>query len=156
MKVLEKIINRETIADSFAMITWSIAVEAPRELLLMSVGQTFWSRLAGIPIDLVIGRPYGIYNTWIRKKFNSEEVEGLFTKSRLKRTLADTFAFTTAMAPVYTASLHYIVHADLKTTVAAVTSGALYSLWQGAPYGVYNGIIRKGANRIINFIKKKF
>ena len=143
---LEKLGNidwRIASADTFSMITFSFLVEAPRELAIgMTPEETLYTRLLGIPIDLFIGRPYGVYLDWIRKKFDAEKVEGIFTKKRFKRTIADTFAFTTAMAPVYSCAL-YLSDVDLKTGAAAVVSGAAYSLFQGAPYGAYNTFVRK-------------
>ena len=137
---------KKTAADTFSMISFSFIVEFPRELAVgMTLEQTLYLRLLGIPIDLVIGRPYGIYLDWMRKKLDSENVSGIFNKQRLKRTLVDTFAFSTAMAPVY-AGVLYLVGVDLKTGVAAVASGALYSTVQGAPYGIYSDFIRKRFN----------
>jgi hypothetical protein len=141
---LEKAVKlRKTFADTISMISFSFAVETPRELLMgMRLEQTLYSRLAGIPVDLVIGRPYGIYLDWLRKKFNSEKVEGIITKSRLKRTLVDSSAFLTFMAPIYTGIL-YSIGVDWQTIVPAVASAAVYSTIQGAPYGVYRDFIRK-------------
>jgi len=140
----EKMSSRKTLADTFSLITWSFIVETPRELFIgMTIAQTFYSRLAGIPVDLVIGRPYGIYLDWIRGKFNAEEPRGIFTKSRLKRIFADTFALTSFMMPVYTIILHYLIGINWETTFLAVISAIPYSLWQGAPYGIYNSWIRK-------------
>ncbi len=134
---------RTASADTFSMITFSFIVEAPRELAIgLSLEETFYTRALGVPIDLFIGRPYGIYLDWLRKKANVEKVNGLINIKRLKRILVDTFAFTTAMAPVYSAAL-YLSGVDFKTGVAAVASGAAYSLFQGAPYGLYNTFIRE-------------
>jgi len=44
------------------------------------------------------------------------------------------------------AGVLYLVGVDLKTGVAAVASGALYSTVQGAPYGIYSDFIRKRFN----------
>ncbi|MBI4116573.1 L-alanine exporter AlaE [Candidatus Pacearchaeota archaeon] len=137
---------RRAVADTFSMISFSFIVEAPRELAIgMTPGQTLYTRLIGIPVDLTIGRPYGIYLDWMRKKFGSEKVSGILNKQRLKRTLVDTLAFSTAMAPIYAGAL-YIAGVDLKTGIAAVASGALYSTAQGAPYGIYSDFVRKMFN----------
>lgn len=149
-KILQKLRNgnwRKICADTFSMITFSFIVESPRELAIgMTLEQTIYTRGLGIPIDLVIGRPYGIYLDWIRKKFGAEKVRGVFNKGRLKRTFADTLAFSTAMAPVYAGAL-YVAGVDFKTGIAAIASGTLYSTIQGAPYGVYNDFVREYLTR---------
>jgi len=69
---------KKTAADTFSMISFSFIVEFPRELAVgMTLEQTLYLRLLGIPIDLVIGRPYGIYLDWMRKKLDSENVSGI-------------------------------------------------------------------------------
>jgi hypothetical protein len=139
----KKVKLRKTIADTMSMISFSFVVEAPRELLIgMSLEQTLYSRLSGIPIDLCIGRPYGIYLDWLRKKFNVEEVKGIVNKKRLKRTVVDSFAFLTFMAPIY-AGMLYVIGVNENTIATAVASGAVYSTIQGAPYGIYRDFIRK-------------
>lgn len=141
---LEKRVNwRKTAADTFSLISFSFMVEVPRELAIgMTPEQTLYTRFFGIPIDFVIGGPYGIYLDWMRKKFGSEDVNGILTKKRLKRTVVDTVAFSTAMAPVYAGAL-YAVGVDWKTIGVAVASGAVYSTVQGAPFGIYTDFVRR-------------
>lgn len=142
---------RKTIADTTSLISFSFIVEAPREILIgMTLSQTFHSRLLGMPVDLLIGRPYGVYLDYVRKLAGVSEVKGILNLRRLKRILADTFAFTTVMAPVYALVL-LIVGVNFKTGIIAVASAAVYSLFQGAPYGIYSDFIRK----IVNKLSKK-
>ncbi len=67
---LEKKLDwRKTAADTFSMISFSFIVEAQRELMMgMTLEQTLYSRLLGVPIDFFIGGPYGIYANFIRKR----------------------------------------------------------------------------------------
>lgn len=130
-------------ADGFSLATWSFLVESPRELLAgLTITETIYSRLAGIPIDLIVGSVYGKYMNYLRKKFDAENVYGFLNKGRLKRTAADTVAFTTFMMPIYAAVL-YFIGVDFFSGLVAVLSAIPYSIWQGGPQGIYSDFIRK-------------
>ena len=75
-------IKRETIADTFALISFGLVVGMSVELFVagLSIEQSLHSRLLSIPVNLLIARPYGIYRDWImaqvRKIVSGSIVDG--------------------------------------------------------------------------------
>lgn len=124
-------------ADTFAMVSFSFAVEGARELIIgMTPEQTLYSRLTGIPIDLVIGRPYGKYLDWLRAKFKVNE-----KSSFIKKAAVDIGAFVSTMMPIYIGVLA-LLRVKPETIAASCISAALFQSLYGRPYGVYVDFLR--------------
>lgn len=139
----KKINLRKWLSDSLSMITFSVIVEAPRELAIgMTLEQTINSRLCGIPLDLVIGPIYGKYLDKARDYFNVQKVDGWLNLKRAKRIGVDALAFTSFMAPLY-AGILYALDVEPENILAACGSAAAMSTLTGGPYGIYQDFIRK-------------
>jgi len=134
----KKFFTKKFCADTLAMVSFSFIVEGTRELIVgMTPEQTLYSRLAGIPIDLVIGRPYGKYLDWLRAKFKVDKKSSFITKAAV-----DIGAFVSAMMPIYIGVL-YLLGVEPETIAASCTSAALLQSIYGRPYGVYVDFLRK-------------
>ncbi|MEK6827510.1 MAG: L-alanine exporter AlaE [Nanoarchaeota archaeon] len=137
-KKLKKFSLRKFGTDTFAMVSFSFVVEGTRELIVgMSPEQTLYSRLAGVPIDLVIGRPYGKYLDYLQSKFKITEKSPF-----IKKTAVDIGAFVSAMMPIY-AGILYSIGVDKETIAVSCASAALLQTAYGRPYGLYVDFLRK-------------
>ena len=58
-------IKRETLADTFALISFGLVIGMLVEILVagLTIEQSLQSRLMSIPVNMLIARPYGIYRT---------------------------------------------------------------------------------------------
>ncbi len=144
--------NRKFWADTFAMITFSIVSGAAVELLIvrLSLWQTVQIRLTGIPIDLIIGRPYG----WLRDRAFQffKATQG----GRLRRIGVDTLVFTGTQIPIYAIVLFAFDATPLQTLLA---SGGVIAVMiiSGRPNGMYLefcrrlfGVQTKPIERLVN------
>ena len=60
-------IKRETLADTFALITFGLVVGMAVEILVagLTIDQSLQSRLLSVPVNMIIARPYGVYRDWM-------------------------------------------------------------------------------------------
>ncbi len=113
---LEKVLGNKTIdkvtsnglykcaVDGVAMNTFSL-VYALNEMFIggMTFGQAMATRGAAAIGNTPTGRPYGIYNDWMRKKFLVKEDKTW--KNKTKKYAADVTAFVSGQTPLY--ALYY-------------------------------------------------
>lgn len=129
---------RRYLADTFAMVVFSVAVGAFVELVItgLTLEQTIRVRAAAIPISLLIGRPYGIYRDWVFRRWGGAD------RSRLQKTLLDTLANLTFQIPLYALILAWNGAALLQILTAAGSVLVIAGL-SGRPYGVFLGRCRR-------------
>ncbi len=135
-------IKRETLADTFALISFGLVVGLLVEILVagLTIEQSLQSRLMSIPVNMLVARPYGIYRDWIMSYSHS------FKSRKVGDTVLDIVAFVSFQIPVYVvlvaatgATMEQIITACLGQT------GAL--MLMARPYGVYMQICR---NRFVS------
>ncbi|MET4758453.1 L-alanine exporter AlaE [Endozoicomonas sp. NE40] len=123
-------IKRETIADTFALISFGLVVGMSVELFVagLSLEQSLHSRLLSIPVNLLIARPYGMYRDWIMARGRK------VTSSSLMDSIMDIVAFLSFQMPVYAvlvgtsgASLDQVITACMGQLGALILMGP--SLW---------------------------
>ena len=130
-------IKRETIADTFALISFGLVVGMSVELFVagLSIEQSLHSRLLSIPVNLLIARPYGLYRDWAmaqsRKMFNSSLMDSVM----------DIVAFLTFQMPVY-AMLVGTSGASLDQVITACMGQLGALILMGRPYGIYMQMCR--------------
>ncbi|AMO57271.1 hypothetical protein GZ77_16265 [Endozoicomonas montiporae] len=130
-------IKRETIADTFALITFGIVVGMSVELFVagLSIEQSLHSRLLSIPVNLLIARPYGIYRDWImaqaRRVVSGSVVDAVM----------DIVAFLTFQLPVY-AVLVGTSGASVDQVITACMGQLGALILMGRPYGIYMQMCR--------------
>lgn len=125
---------RRYLADTFAMVFFSIAIGAFVELVItgLTIEQTIKIRATAIPVSLLIGRPYGIYRDWVFRRLGSAE------KTLLQKTLLDTLINLTFQIPLYVLILT-LNGATLLQILTAVSSILVIVGLSGRPYGIFLG-----------------
>ena len=125
-------IKRETIADTFALITFGLVVGMSVELFVagLSIEQSLHSRLLSIPVNLMIARPYGLFRDWIMMVGHSER--GGF----LRHAVLDIVSFITFQMPIY-GLLVATSGASLEQVIAACVGQLGALILMARPYGMY-------------------
>lgn len=129
---------RRYLADTFAMVVFSIAIGAFVELVItgLTIEQTIKIRAAAIPVSLLVGRPYGAYRDWVFRRLGSAET------TTLQKILLDTFINLTFQIPLY-ALILALNGATLLQILTAVSSILVIVGLSGRPYGIFlNGCRR--------------
>lgn len=123
---------RRYLADTLAMVAFSIAVGAFVELVIagLTIEQTVRVRAAAIPVSLLTGRPYGIYRDWIFRRLGSAEIPPL------QKILLDTFVNLTFQIPLYALILAFN-GARGSQILTAVSSILVIVGLSGRPYGMF-------------------
>ena len=126
------------LADTVAMVVFSTLLGAYVEIVLTGLEpiQSFWIRLAAIPVMLIAGRPYGIYRDILFDQF------GKGRRSRLRSLLIDSFANLTFQVPLYLGLLAW-GGASIRQMTVAATSIAFLAAISGRPYGMFLSTCRK-------------
>lgn len=130
-------IKRKTIADTFALTTFGLAVGMSVELFVagLSIEQSLHSRLLSIPVNLLIARPYGIYRDWIMAQGRK------LARGSVVDAVMDIVAYLTFQMPVY-AVLVGTSGASLEQVITACTGQLGALVLMGRPYGIYMQMCR--------------
>lgn len=129
---------RHAVADTFAMVVYCTIVNMMIEVFLsgMTFQQSLSSRLVGIPINILIAVPYGVYRDYVMRKAQ------YFSHRAIAKNVADILSYVTFQSPVYVAILLF-VGADWQQIIAAVSSNILVSILTGAAYGYFLDFCRR-------------
>lgn len=129
---------RHAVADTFAMVVYCTIVNMMIEIFLsgMTFQQSLSSRLVGIPVNILIAVPYGVYRDFLMRRAQRLSANG-WVKS-----VADIVSYVTFQSPVYMAILLF-VGADWHQIIAAVSSNILVSMIMGAAYGYFLDFCRR-------------
>ncbi|GFS25959.1 L-alanine exporter AlaE [Elysia marginata] len=134
--------RRETLADTFAMITFFMVAGMAIEIGLsgLSFEQSLQSRLLSIPVNAAIARPYGVFRDWLLRVGRVEE-GGFF-----RRLFLDIVAFVLFQIPVY-----ILLVASTGASVSQIVTACIGQIgglvFLARPYGVYMQYCRKIAMR---------
>jgi hypothetical protein len=129
-------IKRETLADTFALITFGLVVGMAVEILVagLTIDQSLQSRLLSVPVNMIIARPYGVYRDWMMGF--SRLFPSTLKARALGNTVLDTFAFVSFQIPVYAILIATTgASVDQIITAALGQIGAL--MLMARPYGMY-------------------
>ncbi|EKD79436.1 MAG: hypothetical protein ACD_41C00072G0003 [uncultured bacterium] len=127
---------RKTLADTFAMVSFSIVVGMFMEVCItgLTLEQSLHCRLGSFPIKLVQGRPYGLYRDWIVQ---------LCGDTHLKA--GEVFAYTSFQTPIYAllllakgASVQQVLMCCGTRIVASLITGRLYVPFLAACHRLFN------------------
>lgn len=131
-------ISRNWLADTTALITFTVVTGMFIEIAIvgMTLKQSIISRLLCQPLNLTLGRIYGIYRDFIIAKVCGNK------KTRLKETIGDIFSYLTFQLPPYIGIL-LIIGMDLDAIITASISQTVALVILGAPYGQWLGFVRK-------------
>jgi len=129
---------RHAVADTFAMVVYCTIVNMMIEIFLsgMTFQQSLSSRLVGIPVNILIAVPYGVYRDLLMRKAK------YFSPAGWVKSVADIVSYVTFQSPVYVAILLF-VGADWHQITAAVSSNILVSMVMGAAYGYFLDFCRR-------------
>ncbi|MCW7551556.1 L-alanine exporter AlaE [Endozoicomonas gorgoniicola] len=130
-------IKRETIADTFALISFGLVVGMSVELFVagLSIEQSLHSRLLSIPVNLLVARAYGIYRDWVMAQGRK------MTRNSLMDSVMDIVAFLTFQMPVY-AVLVGTSGASLDQVITACMGQLGALILMARPYGIYMQMCR--------------
>ena len=125
--------------DVFVMNTFSYVIAAPLELWIagMSWQAHLQARLIALPINSLIGRPYGLWREFLIRRTGMTEHSSAF-----KRYWVDTLVFLSFQLPVYVGILA-LSGADWYGIMKAAGIACLLAGLVGRPYGVYLDFVRK-------------
>ncbi len=131
-------ISRHWLADTVALIIFTIVTGMFIEIVIvgMTLTQSLMSRLMCQPLNIALGRTYGIYRDFIISKVRGHR------KSRLRESLGDIVAYLTFQLPLYIGVL-IAVGMDTKSIITALFSQIVALLILGAPYGQWLSFVRK-------------
>lgn len=129
---------RHAVADTFAMVVYCTIVNMMIEIFLsgMTFQQSLSSRLVGIPVNILIAVPYGVYRDFLMRRAQR------FSAAGWVKNVADIVSYVTFQSPVYVAILLF-VGADWHQITAAVSSNILVSMVMGAAYGYFLDFCRR-------------
>ena len=129
---------RRVAADVFAMITFSTALGMGIEILVsgMSFDQSIHARLMAIPVNLLTGRPYGVFRDWLFRRLNVQPGRPL------QKALVDTLAFVLFQIPLYAAVLVASGATPSQILKACAAMSGFFTL-SGRPYGVFLDLCRR-------------
>ena len=125
--------------DVFVMNTFSYVIAAPLELWIagMNWQAHLQARLIALPINSLIGRPYGLWREFLIRRTGMTEHSSAF-----KRYWVDTLVFLSFQLPVYVGILA-LSGADWYGIMKAAGIACLLAGLVGRPYGVYLDFVRK-------------
>ncbi|WP_299727996.1 L-alanine exporter AlaE [uncultured Endozoicomonas sp.] len=123
--------NRDMLADTFAMVTFSIIIGMTVELMAgLTFDQSLQSRLLSIPVNLFTARAYGLYRDWLFRR-GSKIGQGF-----MQMALLDALAYVSFQIPLY-ASLVISTGAGVEQVLMACAGQIGAMLIMGRPYGIY-------------------
>ena len=127
--------NAQRIADVIAMVTFSYITGMAIEVGIakMTWSQSFFSRNASIPLNMLTARPFGVFRNFLLKKFSAQ--------SRRGRTVIDLVAFISFQIPIYVIVLSFS-GANLQQIITAISSVIVLFSFMGLPYGLWLDLCR--------------
>jgi hypothetical protein len=133
--------------EAFTMNTFSWVAAAPIELIIagMDFSEHLKIRLAGVAVNTMTGRPYGIWRDWIFRRMNITE-----ESHWAKKYAGDTIAFTGFQLPLYLLNMT-IGGAEPDEMLKSSVSVTLIAGGMGRPYGVYLDEIRNQADLSLEY-----
>lgn len=139
------------IVEAFTLNTFSYLVAAPNELLIagMDFPEHLKIRGYGLITNTLLGRPYGMWRSWLFKKTNTTD-KSYF----LRRWAVDTVAFAIGQLPIYWTNMT-LAGAELKEMIIASIPVTLIAGPLGIPYGWYLDKVRKSCGLPIEYAKKE-
>ena len=137
----------ETSIDVFAMNTFSYMVALPIELGIsgMSWNEHLQVRLVALLLNTVVARPFGLWRTFILKKFRITDTSSFWNTYK-----ADTLAFLSFQLPLYVGNMVLGGASTSEIISAGITVSVVAGLL-GRPYGIYLDWIRKQCGLKLNF-----
>lgn len=131
-------ISRNWLADTIALISFTVITGMFIEIAIvgMTLRQSLMSRLLCQPLNLTLGRMYGLYRDFLVARICGEK------RTRIKETIGDICAYLTFQLPPYIAIL-MIVGMDLNGIITASISQTIALVILGAPYGQWLVFVRK-------------
>ncbi|MEA4882041.1 MAG: L-alanine exporter AlaE [Synergistaceae bacterium] len=132
------------IADIMAMIFFSAVLCMGIEIFIagMTPFQSLQARLAAIPVNLLTGRPYGVFRDRLFAFFSIDATKPV------RAFFGDTLAFVIFQVPLYVIVLLTAGATWRQIALSTVFMSLIFSL-AGRPYGIFLELCRKGADRLM-------
>jgi hypothetical protein len=132
------------IADIAAMILFSTALCMCIEIFIakLTFFQSVTARIVAIPVNLITGRPYGLFRDRLFLAL------GIERKKPWKMILGDTLAFVIFQVPLYVIVLLCAGATWKQIAVSSVFMSAVFSL-AGRPYGIFLDFCRRVAGNVV-------
>lgn len=132
------------VADIAAMILFSTALCMCIEIFIakLTFFQSATARIAAIPVNLITGRPYGLFRDRLFLAL------GIERKNPWKMILGDTLAFVIFQVPLYVIVLLCAGATWKQIAVSSVFMSAIFSL-AGRPYGIFLDFCRRVAGNVV-------
>ena len=129
--------NHSWIADTLALVTFTVVTGMFIEIVIvgMTLHQSVISRLMCQPLNISLGRVYGLYRDRIISRVCGER------KTILKETVGDILAYLSFQLPLYIGIL-IAVGMDMQGIIKAAISQTVALVILGAPYGHWLGFVR--------------
>lgn len=128
--------NAIRVADIIAMVTFSYATGMAIEVGIagMTWAQSFFSRNASIPLNVLTARPFGVFRDRVMARYAVE--------SRVGTAVVDLLAFTAFQIPIYVVVL-WFSGANVAQIFKAISSVIGLFLFMGPPYGLWLDLCRR-------------
>ncbi len=132
------------IADIAAMILFSTALCMCIEIFIakLTFFQSVTARIAAIPVNLLTGRPYGLFRDRLFLTL------GIERKTPWKMILGDTLAFVIFQVPLYVIVLLCAGATWEQIAISSVFMSAVFSV-AGRPYGIFLDFCRRVAGNVV-------
>ena len=124
--------NAERLAD---VISYATGMVIEIGIAGMSWSQSFFSRNASIPLNIISARPFGLFRNVLVRRFAPGQ-------SRLGKAIADLVAFTAFQIPIYALVLS-LSGASGTQIIKAISSVIVLFLFMGPPYGLWLDLCRR-------------
>ena len=142
MTLDDRIAWRPLVADTFSMVTFSWVVGGAMELCSgMSLEQCVRSRAAMTVVNLLSGRPYGLFRDYCLRRCHVDESSSPVTKA-----VVDICANVSFSIPLYAGQAYLVAGLDgeqLLTSTAAIAGLVIVG---GRPFGWYLEKVRDWLN----------
>lgn len=138
-KETEKNGSRKLLADTTALVTYALVVGTANEHFIIGLTpqQILKSRAINVPLNIVLGRPYGSYRDLVFHTCNVTEQSGFF-----KKFFADVGAMSSFWLPIY-AGILYSAGADKDQITTGCASTVVVAAITGRPFGWYLDKLRQ-------------
>jgi len=129
---------RRIAADVFAMVVFSTVLGTAIEIGVvgLTLFQSLQARSMAIPLNIVSGRPYGIFRDWLIRQL------GLTPENRVGFALGDITAFVLFQIPLYAIVLFVSGATASQVGVACLSMSLLFAA-SGRPYGLFLDACRR-------------
>ncbi len=135
--------NAERLADVVAMVSFSYVTGMGIEVGIAGLtwSQSFFSRNASIPLNMLTARPFGVFRDWLIRRAG---VDG-----RAGKAVVDLVAFVCFQIPIYLVVLT-LSGAKPEQIAKAVSSVIGLFLFMGPPYGFWLDLCRRTIARWVD------